>query len=300
MASAPEPEQPVGRLAGVSAAAIPALMRQSPELAPWLRLYQAVLAHAGDPGWSAAANAMTRRNDLRDDQPLLTGAVILLASSIATRILRRLMLLAGEQDPENGDAFRAASEAAALDAPMLLQAAINQDADALAAAAATLGIEEAALATVAQLAALPLLRACHDALAADISPAWGQGYCPLCGAWPVMAELRGADQTRCLRCGRCGADWTMPDLWCPFCGESDPALLGALFPAGEAQAIRIELCLACRGYIKAVPTARPWQPADVPLADIASVEWDLIALDNGLERPHQLAIALDVRIKGRR
>lgn len=293
----PEPEQPVGRLAGVTAATIPALMRQSPELAPWLRLYQEVLARGADPGWAVAAGAMTRRRDLRDDQPLLTGAIIPLSAALATSILRRLMALAGEQDMEHEQSYRAAGEAAALDAPMLLQAAINQDSDAITAAAVTLGVEEAAFATVTQLAALPLLRACHDALAADVPPAWGQGACPICGAWPVMAELRGPEQTRCLRCGRCGADWTMPDLWCAFCGESDPAMLGALFPAGVADAIRIELCLTCRGYIKTVPTARPWAPADVPLVDIASVEWDLVALDNGLERPGQLAVALDVRIE---
>lgn len=278
---------------------IPALMEQSPELAPWLRLYQVVLDGAGDPGWAAAAAAMTRRHDLRADQPLLTGAVIPLSNALATATLRRLMVAASAQETENGPPFRAASEAAALDAPMLFEAAVNEDAAALDASAATLGVEPAALATIAQLAALPLLRACAAALAADISLQWGQGSCPVCGAWPVIAELRGLEQSRHLRCGRCGADWAMPTLWCPFCGESDHARLGALIAAEDGQTMRIELCQSCRGYIKTATTLRAWPPADVPLADIASVEWDVIALENGLERPRQLAAPLGARIEGR-
>lgn len=287
-----------GRLSGVSAAE--ALMWQAPELAPWLRLYQEVLSLAGDPGWIAAAATITRRLDLRVDQPLLTRAVIPLSAALATATLQRLMIVASEQDTENGRPFRAASEAAALDAPMLLQVAINQDTAAVAASAATLGVEQPALGTIAQLAARPLLRACHAALAEDVPPAWGQGSCPICGAWPVLAELRGLEQTRHLRCGRCGADWAMPTLWCPFCGESDHTKLGSLISAEDGEPMRIELCQTRRGYIKTVTTFRIWQPADVPLADIASVEWDLIALDNGLERPHQLAVPLGVRIEPRR
>lgn len=299
MARPPDPDDIKRRPASVTAETIPTLMRQAPELAPWLRLYQEVLSLAGDPGWSAAATAMARRRDLRDDQPLLTGAVILLSSALATSTLRRLMVIASEQETENGPPFRDASEAAALDAPMLFQAAINQYPAAITASAVTLDVDEPALGTIAQLAALPLLRAGHVVLTDDVAPAWGQGWCPICGAWPVMAELRGLEQSRHLRCSRCGADWAMPTLWCPFCGESDHAKLGSLISAEPGQTMRIELCQRCRGYIKTVATLRPWQPADVPLADIASVEWDLIALDNGLERPHQPAVALGLRIEAR-
>jgi FdhE protein len=281
----------------MAAETIPALMRQAPELAPWLRLYQEVLGVADDPGWAAAAAAMTRRHDLRPDQPFLTGAVIPLSAGLATATLRRLMLVASAQEAENGPPFKAASGAAALDAPMLIQAAINEDTAATAASAVALGVDPPALGTIVQLAALPLLRACHAALAGAVPAQWGQGSCPICGAWPVMAEVRGLDQSRHLRCGRCGADWAMPTLWCPFCGESDHTKLGALIPAEHDRPLRIELCQTCRAYIKTATTLRPWAPADVPLADVASVEWDVIALDNGLARPHQPAVALGARIK---
>lgn len=287
------------RMTSISVETIPALMEQAPELAPWLRLYQEVLQVANDPGWTAAAMATTRRPDLRDDQPLLTGAVIPLPTTLATSTLRRLMLAASAQETENGPPFKAASDAAALDAPMLIQTAVNEDLAAVTASAVALGVDPAALSTVVQLAALPLLRACHSMLASAVAPQWGQGYCPICGAWPVIAELRGLEQSRHLRCGRCGADWAMPTLWCPFCGESDHAQLGALIAAEDGQSLRIELCQTCHAYIKTATTLRAWPPAEVPLADIASVEWDVIALDNGLRRPHQPAVTLGARIEAR-
>src|SRR5438552_1345771 len=62
-----------------------------------------------------------------------------------------------------------------------------------------------------------LLRACGRQLQTHIPSGWSRGYCPVCGAWPVLAELRGLERTRCLRCGRCGVDWQRPWLACVYC-----------------------------------------------------------------------------------
>ena len=56
--------------------------------------------------------------------------------------------------------------------------------------------------------------------------AWGRGYCPACGAWPVLAEQRGLEQRRYLRCGLCASAWEVDRLLCPFCGNRDHLLLG--------------------------------------------------------------------------
>ncbi|MBA2278741.1 MAG: formate dehydrogenase accessory protein FdhE [Chloroflexia bacterium] len=273
------------------------IIAQAPELAPWLQLYREVLALSAHPGWEDAVASIALATDRAADQPLLTGAAIPLDRALATETLRRLLTAASDQPTEDASATRAASHAAELGAPFAIQAAINQDAAGLDAAAVALDLAPTALAAIAHLAAIPLLRAAHRALATAITPDWGQGYCPLCGAWPAVAEVRGLESTRHLRCGRCGADWTMPTLWCPFCGEHDHAQLGSLraeVPGGSHQA---ETCLTCRGYVKTMTTLRAWPAEEVPLADIASVEWDLAAMEREFARPDRSAMPLNVTIE---
>jgi FdhE protein len=63
--------------------------------------------------------------------------------------------------------------------------------------------------------------------------AWERGYCPTCGSWPLLAEFRGLEQTRWLRCGLCAAGWEAARLWCPFCGCQDHEQLALLHAEGE-------------------------------------------------------------------
>src|SRR5205807_9292173 len=99
-----------------------------------------------------------------------------------------------------------------MDGLALLAAAVCQDdarSDALAAAA---GADAQAVRVVGQMAAVPLLQACARGLASQIPASWWEGYCPVCGAWPVVAEYRGLERKRQLRCGRCGTGWAVPVL----------------------------------------------------------------------------------------
>ena len=48
-----------------------------------------------------------------------------------------------------------------------------------------------------------------------------EGYCPVCGAWPAFAEMRGIERSRYLRCGRCGGGWQAQCLSCSYCGMTD-------------------------------------------------------------------------------
>ena len=63
---------------------------------------------------------------------------------------------------------------------------------------------------------------------------WDRGYCPVCGAWPALAELVGAEKRRVLRCGRCGTWWSWLVLLCPYCGNDDHRTLGTLSANGRA------------------------------------------------------------------
>jgi len=112
----------------------------------------------------------------------------------ARRWVRRLLKLTPQVNPRRIDGLE------------LLEAAVCHDdarIDALAAAGGG-GAEPHTLRVLGQMAVLPLLQACARGLASQLPPTWWEGYCPLCGAWPVVAEYTGLERKRRLRCGRCG------------------------------------------------------------------------------------------------
>ena len=284
--------------AGVSAAArrqLGALAESQPESAPWLALVAEALREADDPAWDRAAAGVALRADQPAPVPLLAGATIPVEPGTAQGWVRRLLALAGNAGPD-ATALGDAAGSGRLDAAALLEAAINQDGERLGGMAVALGVDRDALAAVAQLAAMPLLQACRRRLAAAVSPNWSAGYCPVCGAWPAMAESRGLERARRLRCGRCGADWGMVSLRCPFCGTTDHQQLATLVSETDGEARRVETCAHCRGYLKTVATLRPWAGDEIGLADLATVDLDLAALERTYARPKAPAVNLGVRL----
>jgi FdhE protein len=125
------------------------------------------------------------------------------------------------------------------------------------------------------------------------------GYCPICGAWPALAEARGLERERRLRCTRCGGDWRTEWLRCPYCGVRDHLQLGALAPEGAVETRKAETCAACRRYVKTVTTLAATPADEVALQDLATLELDLAALTHGYEGPQGLGCAMNVRITAR-
>ena len=264
-----------------------ALARQnSPESETWLTLVEAALAESADVSrWRAAIPAPVEGRRAR--APLLHGAEIAVDGRAVRRFVRRL---AGIAALNGGAPDR-------LDAVGLVEAAICQDdtrIDALA------GGDASTLRVVAQIAAVPLLTAAAQTIGASVSATWWEGYCPVCGAWPTLAEFRGLERKRWLRCGRCATAWEMSWLRCVFCGEADHEHLGYLAPEEGETSRKVEVCDTCKGYLKAEPTvsALPWW--GVVLDDAATVALDVAALDRGYHRPERPGFALEVRIVGRR
>ncbi|HXF96729.1 MAG TPA: formate dehydrogenase accessory protein FdhE [Gemmatimonadales bacterium] len=263
--------------------------RQTPESETWLGLLEAALAESenGAP-WAAAdvepaadrsvkAPALYRARISLDGRA--AGRWVSRAAALATT-LPRLRLGRGE-------------------ALALLEAAVGQDDPRLDAIAAARGADPPALRVVAQLAALPLLLSLGARFRTPGPDAWWEGYCPVCGAWPALAEFRGLERKRWLRCGRCGGGWEIPWLRCPFCGETHHDHLGYLAPEGDEQTRRIEVCRTCQGYLKAVTTVRPLAPWAVPLEDAATLPLDVAALDRGYRRPERPGHPLEARVTER-
>lgn len=148
-----------------------------------------------------------------------------------------------------------------------------------------LDVDEDALVTVLDYAARAPLRAAAAALRPLLARrAWARGTCPACGAPPLLAELRGKDRLRVLRCARCDASWEFPRGACPSCGERDHRKLTALHGEGEESYRRADCCDTCHGYVKAVATLDAYTPEALLRTDLETAALDWAAVERGYHR----------------
>jgi FdhE protein len=268
------------------------LLASQPEMASWLSVLSAVLEEAGDgpPGdpWDAVVASTTLQTEHSPGTPLLAGASIPIDVHLAHRWVRKVLTLTAEAGTEAIGLRTAAGDDpsdAPLDTRAFLEAAVNADGDRLEDLARSLDIDPDALAAVAALAVMPLLQALRRRFGPAVDPRWDEGYCPICGGWPHLAEQRGLERARRLRCARCGGDWAQPGIRCPYCGVVGHEARAALVSEQDGEARKIETCSACRGYLKSVSTLRAWAGDEVALTDLATVDLDLVALEREYERP---------------
>ena len=262
---------------------VAAVRRAAPESDAWLKLLEAALAESEDGAvWDPVVPTPAAERPVK--APLLSHTRITLDARATRGWVRRLLTLA------------LPAEARKVDAIALIDAALGHDDEALDALARSSGADPSILRVAGQMAVLPLLHACARALAADVPVAWWEGYCPVCGAWPVVAENTGLERKRQLRCGRCGTGWTIPQLRCAYCDETDHEQLGYLTPEAGEQTRRIEVCKTCKGYLKAVTTVRPLAPWAILVDDLTTVPLDIAALERGYRRPERPGYALDAKV----
>ncbi len=144
------------------------------------------------------------------------------------------------------------------------------------------GLDVGLMATVLRWTLFPVLTRWAEELASLREGAgWERGCCPTCGSWPLLAEFRGLEQVRFLRCGLCASGWEFPRLACPFCGGRDHRQLGYLHAQGEEASRRAATCAACRGYVKTVATLAPLTAPGLLVADVATLHLDLAAAERG-------------------
>jgi FdhE protein len=172
-----------------------------------------------------------------------------------------------------------------VDVDALAEAAQAGDWQSVMEAARRLDVDEYALVTTLDYASRPVLRAAAARVADALSTApWGRGTCPACGAPPLLAELRGKERERVLRCGRCATAWPYPRLGCPACGERDHRRLRALHGEGEGEHRRVDCCDSCQCYLKCVAVLDPLTASGIIEEDLATVALDLIAVERGYHR----------------
>jgi FdhE protein len=248
-----------------------ALVDRAPEWGPWIALLNEVSRAIDEPPWTVTA----RSPGWDDDTP----AVLTHDLDVDPRALAALMDRLARHVPGMPRGI-IASDA---DARVLVMATVRNDTGALDRLAARGGGDPGRVRTLAGVAVVPLLHGIRRAVGSP--PAWGHGYCPICGAWPVLGEYRGLERQRRLRCFRCGGDWATNWLSCVFCGERDHTRLGSLVPEADIESLKVETCDTCRGALKTVTTLGALSFLELALRDLDTVDLDLAALERGFARP---------------
>jgi FdhE protein len=268
------------------------LKHQHPEWEPWLAVVQEILRETADSKWDAFVPV--RAGIQLSKVPLLAEAKVALEKSSLCALFERLIRVACR----SGTAKMATLKAAAhpnLDIFSLFRASLQQDADHLKEIAAAIDVDAEAFQAVSAMVPVPFLQACNRRWASSIAVSWMEGYCPVCGTWPAFAEVRGIDRTRYLRCGRCGGAWQAHLLYCPYCGTNDHKEQVSLVPEKSSKSA-IDACKRCLGYLKSFTTLQGSPPAKVMLDDLASVELDVAAAEEGYRRPEGAGYFLKVTV----
>jgi FdhE protein len=267
------------------------LQRQHPEWEPWLAVVQEILSATADPQWE---RVVPRRAEIqRDKIPLLAGVTVVVERSLVRRLLAQLIQTAQRSGTPKMATLKTALHAELNDLT-LFEASLRQDTQSLSEIAAVIGADPEALQAVGSLLPVPLLQACNRHWARAIAKSWTEGYCPVCGSWPAFAEVRGIERSRYFRCGRCGNEWQSSCLVCPYCSTTNHEELVSLVPQKSGSNSVIEACKRCLGYVKTFTKLQGSPPDKIMLDDLATVQLDVAALEQGYQRPQGAGYCLDI------
>ena len=275
------------------AAALNGLRKKRPEWESWLAVIEEILREAAAPGWDAAVAASA--HTARPAVPLLAGATVAVDASSVGRLFKRLVRIASRTGTPKMATLEAALRAD-LDMLRLFDASLRQDNRNIDELAAGCGADAEALQAVAGLLPVPFLLACNRRWASSVSPSWVEGSCPVCGAWPAFAEVRGIERNRYFRCGRCGGEWHARALHCPYCDTRDHDQLVSLVAENGSSNTAIDACRHCLRYVKALTRLQGCLPDTVMIEDLGTVDLDIAALECGYTRPSGAGHPLEITV----
>ncbi|WP_134703361.1 formate dehydrogenase accessory protein FdhE [Ammoniphilus sp. YIM 78166] len=145
-------------------------------------------------------------------------------------------------------------------------------------------LEPDMLALLVQYSLLPTLNQINKEWTRGFSiDDWNQGYCPVCGSHPIMAEYRDSEKFRFLRCGSCACDWVFSRVGCPQCHNRDYHTLDYLYREGESK-YRVDVCEKCHSYVKGVNALSAQEYPHLLIEDVATIHLDLMAQEHGYSR----------------
>jgi FdhE protein len=277
-----------------------AILAHKPDLAPAVELQQHLievvigLADTIDrgrlPRLSLPPNYVAAK--LASGAPALSGEPIPLPVPMLKPALIRLC-----DDLARGGAgaaaehIRDALDETRMDAGSLLTASLQRDQVAIRTGAVHRGLAPDLVWLVAELAVSPFAYALQQCLIASAAAgstlraaadAWRHGYCPLCGSWPALAEVKSSH--RVLRCSFCALAWELAAYACVYCGEEGERFVTAA-PNEDRKDRRVEVCAACGAYLKTVEVQELSPFPLLAIADLETMDLDMAAMERGYARP---------------
>ncbi|MEN6467197.1 MAG: formate dehydrogenase accessory protein FdhE [Syntrophaceae bacterium] len=109
---------------------------------------------------------------------------------------------------------------------------------------------------------------------------WSEGYCPVCGKDPKIGTLKEEEGRKFLFCNQCGTEWLFRRINCPFCGNEEQKNL-SYFTVNSDERYRVDVCDACKRYVKIVDLRNSNKDADLDVEDIATLHLDMLANEEG-------------------
>ena len=127
----------------------------------------------------------------------------------------------------------------------------------------------------------PLLEKQAESLRSVIQNlSWKKGYCPVCGSFPVLSYLKGAEGQRWLMCGLCRHEWRFMRTQCPYCENEDPEKSEFCFVEERAYE-RAEMCHQCKKYLAGIDL-RKYPYEFIPEVAVAGMMYlDVLAQEKG-------------------
>jgi FdhE protein len=250
----------------------------------WLR---AILDDLVPDPWYMVAVTPTAdvvREECQTGRPLLLYSPLVVDADFPVRWQHACAALERHQPGTVPAGLEYAARQEWFDPSALAQSLVNSGPEAVRRAAERAGADPGLFGTLLRFG---LFRG-FAAVEAEVAPLrqgvpWDRGYCPTCGCPPLLAEFRGLDQSRFLRCGLCASSWEAPRQWCPVCGTRDHEVLGFLAKEDEEARYRVATCDTCRTGIKTLSTLSALPPLMLLVADAATLHLDLAAADRGYQ-----------------
>ena len=132
--------------------------------------------------------------------------------------------------------------------------------------------------SILRLAMMPVLASCSSLFAKQFSDdAMTSRDCPLCGSVPSLAESRGLEARRVLRCGVCAGEWSAPRLGCAACGETNARAIRTQMVEGDESRYRLVRCDSCGFSLKVVSTLKALSAPGLLVAELATIHLDFLA-----------------------
>jgi formate dehydrogenase accessory protein FdhE len=217
------------------------------------------------------------------------GSIVLPAPArraLASGLAELLDLVGGYNTGMNFDALRGA-DAGELAGPVI-DDLLARDLDSLKQRATALRIGFEELVFVVTNWIKPFMAALAETLRERFhNDDWLRTECPVCGYYPDIARIAGADDgRRFLHCALCETEWVYTRLHCPVCGNTDTESMGYLSIEGDARH-RVDYCDACKGYLKTVVISKFQDPESVDLSveNVLTAGLDAAAMEKGYSRP---------------